>query len=558
MEASIEMTPKKKEVENLQALGGMRNPHLSIKRLPFTVLPGQKVRLLFLKAQELWPELHETAAGILTNQKPRDFPQEVIALLRRTTITLLGGEKATRPRSARANTPISSEVIACWGRASKDPDAETLASWLDHGAPMGFTNPIQTNGIFPLAGEEGPAEHTASVAETLEGWENYKSAVEEKEELDSLVDTYVQRGWCRILPDVDAAKAELGDDIIINKLGVIVKFSEQGKKKARIIWDLRQSGANLRCNHAERIVLPKLTDVASAAQRVYGKGSEPWLLALDVADAFLNIPVSGDKAMTLSAKPDETGRNHVIVCDTLVFGAKSSPTIWGRFAAFLGRSIAAVEPLANTQIYVDDAAVVLEGNQMEAAQAGTNVLLWAAVCGFPIKPEKCLGGKEIKWIGAQIKLDDDKREVTVTIPSEKRQKLYEAVVNVNKRPMVSQKNLATLAGGLSFVAGLVPIMKPFLDAFWAALSNPSRRTTGDGVNRPSGKLIHVRRISKALQWVAALLRGDRVPLCRTFGVISNVVVATITTDASPWGIGGVLRVKGSLVAAFAEPLNDHV
>ena len=557
IEATVEVAPKQKEVENLHAIGGMRNPHLSIKRLPFTTQPGEKVRLLFLKAQELWPELRETAKGILTNGSPKPFQEEIVSLLRRTTLTLLGSDGNQRLRSARANTPISSSVLAEWGKATRDPDAGTLAAWLDNGAPMGFLDPIERNGIFPAATND-QVEDAAATKYELEGWENYKSAVEEKEELDRLVDTYVSKGWCRILPSLEEARQELGEDVVLNKLGVIVKYSEQGTKKARIIWDLRQSGANTRCDHAERIVLPKLTDVAAAGQRAYAQGCEPWLLALDVADAFLNIPVARDKAMTLSAKPDQDGTNRVVVCDTLVFGAKSSPTIWGRFAAFLGRSLASVEPQANTQIYVDDAAVVLTGDLETAAQAATNVLLWAAVCGFPIKLEKCLGGKQIKWIGAQIKLDDEREEVAVTIPSEKRQKLFEAVVQIAKKPMVSQKALATLAGGLSFVAGLVPIMKPFLDSFWAALANPGHKATVDGVKRPSGKLIHVRRIAKALQWVAALLRGDHVPLRRTFGVISNVVEATITTDASPWGVGGVLRVKGRLEAAFAEPLNQHV
>ena len=517
----METAPKQKEVENVQALAKMKNPHLSIKRLPFTILPGQKVRLLFLKAQELWPELRETAKEILTNGSPKPFPEEVVTLLRRTTLTLLGSDGSQRQRLAKANTPICSELLAEWGNASRDPDAGTLAAWLDNGAPMGFLDPIEKNGVFPTATKDQREDTVTSDWYQLDGWENYKSAVEEKDELDRLVDNYVQRGWCRILPDLEAAKAELGPDVILNKLGVIVKYNEQGLKKSRIIWDLRQSGANTRCDHAERIVLPKLTDIASSVQKVYARKGEPWLMALDVADAFLNIPVARDKAMTLSAKSDRDGTNRVVVCDTLVFGAKSSPTIWGRFAAFLGRSLASVGPQASTQIYVDDAAVVLEGNLEAASQVATNVLLRAAVCGFPVKLEKCLGGKQIKWIGAQIKLDDEEKEVVVTIPTEKRQKLYEAVMHIAKRPMVSQKALATLTGGLSFVAGLVPIMKPFLGAFWAALSNPSHRSTGDGVNRPSGKLIHVRRIAKALQWVAALLRGDQVPLRRTFGVISS-------------------------------------
>ena len=158
------------------------------------------------------------------------------------------------------------------------------------------------------------------------------------------------------------------------------------------------------------------------------------------------------------------------------------------------------------QIYVDDPAMVIEGCKEEAISALTNILLWAGVLGFPLKLSKAEGGKAIRWIGAIIKLHDDSKEVEVTIPLERKKKLLEAVREVASKPIVS---MASLAGGLSFVAGLVPHLRPFLDSFWAALSSPSRGgITNDGASAHSGRLIHVRRIEKALQWVAALL-GER-------------------------------------------------
>ena len=119
--------------------------------------------------------------------------------------------------------------------------------------------------------------------------------------------------------------------------------------------------------------------------------------------------------------------------------------------------------------------------------------------------------------------------------------------------------MASLAGGLSFVAGLVPHLRPFLDSFWAALSSPSRGgITNDGASAHSGRLIHVRRIEKALQWVAALLGEREVPLVRIFKVAHPEVTAEITTDASPWGLGGVLRLNGNIAGAFAEQLSAEV
>ena len=295
-----------------------------------------------------------------------------------------------------------------------------------------------------------------------------------------------------------------------------------------------------------------------AASHIYRTGGIPWVLAVDVRDAFLNIPAGRDKSMSVAVRPDASGRNKLIICDTLVFGSKSSPTIWGRYASWLGRSWASIIHECCFQIYVDDPAIVAKGTFQQAASQVTCALLWAAVAGFPLKLSKAMGGKRIKWIGATITLDDDKSEVVVSIPSDKRAKLLEQCLDIAKKPVVSQKKLSALTGGLSFVAGLIPHLRPFLDTFWAALSSPLTKSANDGVGRPSGKLIHVRRFETGLQWVVALLQGDKVPLARTLKPICENIEAEVTTDASPWGLGGVLRVGGQLKAAFGCPLSDQL
>ena len=71
----------------------------------------------------------------------------------------------------------------------------------------------------------------------------------------------------------------------------------------------------------------------------------------------MNVPAGEDKFVTTAALPNQTGQGHrVIIFDTLVFGAVSSPTLWGRVAAWLGRSWAAICPKTTVQIYVDDPA----------------------------------------------------------------------------------------------------------------------------------------------------------------------------------------------------------
>ena len=80
--------------------------------------------------------------------------------------------------------------------------------------------------------------------------------------------------------------------------------------------------------------------------------------------------------------------------------------VWGRFAAFLGRTISAVVPQVGCQIYVDDPVFTMAGELEQATQQLATVLLWTAILAYPIKLSKAAGGKSIIWIGAHVELDD--------------------------------------------------------------------------------------------------------------------------------------------------------
>lgn len=473
--------------------------------------------------------------------------ERIVSAVRNSVLGLLSGSTGSRDRKAKANTPLRAEVIEAWGRCVGDPDSETIAGWLDNGAPLGYTQPIPCNGVFPkVEGIEWKAEALQTLARSLSGWQNYMSAVEEAAELDQLVEDYVKRGFCRLVEDDEAAKKDLGRAPVLNKLGVVVKWSAD-KKKSRVIWDLRESGANALCSQGERIVLPRLLDLAQGAVIAYRRQREPWLAAVDIRDAFMNIPAGEDKFVTTAALPNQTGQGHrVIIFDTLVFGAVSSPTLWGRVAAWLGRSWAAICPKTTVQIYVDDPAFVLEGTLKEASKELTLLLLWASVAGFPIKWEKASGGKSMTWIGATITLSDKDQEVKVSIPEEKVAKVQASTREFIKKPVVGFRQLRSYAGNLSFIAGLIPHLRPFLSTIWAALAGACATNDGAGSSRSAGKLVHTRRVKPALRWIEALVKGEPAPLERVLPALLPTAVAEITTDASPFGMGGVLRVNGEL------------
>ena len=339
-----------------------------------------------------------------------------------------------------------------------------------------------------------------------------------------------------------------------------------GKKKSRIIWDLRESGVNRKCDQSERIVLPRLLDLVHSCLKLMREGKRPILAAADIEDAFHNVPAGQDRRYTVALAPMEDGKPCYVVYKVLVFGSRSSPTIWGRFAAFMGRTMSAVIPEAEGQVYVDDPVWVVptEGGY-SPEQVMTKIYLWAAIMGYPLKLPKSVAGSRIKWIGAEIEIDNTENKVIVSIPEDKVSSLVATCEEFLKKPVIGTRALRSFAGSLAFVAGLVPLLRPFLSPLWAALSCDA---TDDGQPRPkstkprsrvAGKLVHTKRIANSLVWIAGLLReehGHR--LVREFWADEVTSNLEVVTDASPWGMGGVLYENKKPLRWFATHLTPEL
>ena len=95
----------------------------------------------------------------------------------------------------------------------------------------------------------------------------------------------LDKGFCSLLSSHSEAEDLIGKKITLNKLGVIVK-EKDGKRNARVIWDLKESGVNSLCSQGERILLPKLSDVGSDVVDIYHSGGRPRFLAVDIRDAL--------------------------------------------------------------------------------------------------------------------------------------------------------------------------------------------------------------------------------------------------------------------------------
>lgn len=317
----------------------MRKPAESIKRLPQSQVLGQALRQLLEKAIEQYPSLLHTAKGIVDGSgEIAEMDAEAIKALRSAAGKLLEPQEPMPAKTASASSPLDATLLCGWGDLGDDPDAKLLASWVLQGAPLGFDQPTE-----------------AELRRPWDEWENWPSAEEEHEALVKLVREAEEKGFCKITADPEVARQILGADPVLSKLGVIVKHQgENQEKKTRIIWDLRESGLNNKCNPAERVVLPRLLDVVTDSLRLLKTEGAVTFAAVDIKDAFHNVPASSDRKYTVASAELEDKKQFFIIYGFLVFGSRSSPTIWGRFAALLGRILAATVPENRTHIYVDD------------------------------------------------------------------------------------------------------------------------------------------------------------------------------------------------------------
>ena len=204
---------------------------------------------------------------------------------------------------------------------------------------------------------------------------------------------------------------------------------------------------------AERIILPRLLDVVTETLDLQTKSEEPIFAAVDIQDAFHNVPSGKDKKYTAARCEMEDGQDKFIVYDVLVFGSKSSPTIWGRFAVYWGRIVCSILPEIGMQVYVDDPIFVLPNSKKESVKLFTVVLLILTIFGYPVKLEKATAGSKVKWIGATLEVGNGERGpfVEVTIPPEKVEKLLLECQNFLKACVVGVRQLRSFAGSMAFV-----------------------------------------------------------------------------------------------------------
>ncbi len=121
-----------------------------------------------------------------------------------------------------------------------------------------------------------------------------------------------------------------------------------------------------------------------------------------MSDAFHLIPLRQDEWRFALARIGQ----RIYVFRVAIFGAASAPLVWGRFAAFLGRTTAAVTlpHAARVQIYLDDPIISLAGSPAAIRLELATALAWLSALGVPLAWAKAEGGNTLQWIdkGAEV------------------------------------------------------------------------------------------------------------------------------------------------------------
>ena len=168
---------------------------------------------------------------------------------------MLGASSVDPVVGDRVSTEMQAYILERWVYLACDPDIE-IPRWLMEGAPAGIRNRPKDCGIFPPydASELPEADNPEELVSVPEDFHNHPLVEQDKAvgpELGRLCDEkYVQS-----FPSWDALVSYLGENPILSKMAVIVKW-KNGKEKKRIVLNTRSSGVSESSAKSERGILP--------------------------------------------------------------------------------------------------------------------------------------------------------------------------------------------------------------------------------------------------------------------------------------------------------------
>ena len=150
------------------------------------------------------------------------------------------------------------------------------------------------------------------------------------------------------------------------------------------------------------------------------------------------------------------------------FGLASAPLLWGRVSAWLGRLAQAVSQPSRlrSQLYVDDPILACAGTEQSRTRSFARVVLVWLSLGARFAWQKARLGKSVEWIGAIYSASPG--QVSAAISEKRIQKIEQEITRHLSAKGMTRK-LDSVAGELSWVAGIVPRLRPFVRMLYGAV-----------------------------------------------------------------------------------------
>ena len=225
---------------------------------------------------------------------------------------------------------------------------------------------------------------------------------------------------------------------------------------------------------------------------------------LDFADAFKHLHVSPLEQPYLAGK----AWNGVFVYLVVLFGIGSGPLVWGRVAAAVLRMTQSLlADFGRSECFVDDTVLTLRGCAATRRRSLFMVLLFWQVLGLKLAWRKLERGRVVRWIGAEIQVQAEKKVIIVTVPEDKLTQLKDTCKQfLSGKGMIEEKLVRAFAGRGSWLGGLLPQVRPFYKQVWGALAAPRK---GDKAH-----LVYVKQFRPALVWLLSLAESNQNGLSR--------------------------------------------
>ena len=541
---------EQRELENKRALGGLRNPHQAVARLPKLKRLGPRLRKAVLAAMnEKWKLLPSGGAEKLFGLTD-GIPKELVSCAVKHLAEEFGTDAQEEPGPYRA------QLLAEMVRQGEDPEV-SVPEWMTHGYPLGIEVPLTVNEVFPATEEDTKAVEMSRTFPVLTSWEdveaakNYKSFEEAGRPAEEELERIAQLGYAKQVKTWSEVTASVGAGAALTKLGCIQKVRPDGTLKTRLIVDMRRSGINGKMQIRQRVVLPRVTEVASSWRHLKSQfpEEEATLAVIDFKDAFYTCRLD-QREMKYAVVQGQGG---FYILRVVAFGLACGPLLWGRTAALMMRLAATMLPEARLQCFVDDPIFVLSGrdNLQHRMVLLMACLLWQAV-GSDLAWSKLQLGCRVSWIGFELQLKHD--TMVASLAQEKLQKLQVMLGKlVAYKGMLPVAELRTLAGVLGWLTSIISLARPWASMIWGAITETEQRNPKSARKRKN--LVFVKQVLPALRVLQRLAAGSN--LQATFHKQERSPTLVIQTDASPWGFGGVLWQAKRPVAWWAQDIQPE-